>query len=80
MSRWRYGNQRWTVCVVHAALACSSNDTSRTCAMSSSGTLALWASKASKRFGSRYVSGRYRDWLKFKNPEAPGVKREADED
>ena len=33
----------------------------------------------SKRLGSRYVSGRYRDWLKFKNPEAPGVKREADE-
>ena len=25
----------------------------------------------SKRLGSRYVSGRTRDWLKFKNPEAP---------
>ena len=26
----------------------------------------------SKRLGSRYVSGRSRDWLKLKNPEAPG--------
>jgi bifunctional non-homologous end joining protein LigD len=34
----------------------------------------------SKRLGSRYLSGRTRDWLKFKNPEAPAVKREAEED
>ena len=34
----------------------------------------------SKRLGSLYVSGRSRDWLKFKNPEAPAVKREAEED
>jgi bifunctional non-homologous end joining protein LigD len=34
----------------------------------------------SKRLGSRYVSGRTRDWLKFKNPNAPAVKREAEED
>jgi hypothetical protein len=34
----------------------------------------------SKRLGSRYVSGRSPDWLKFKNPEAPAVKREAEED
>jgi bifunctional non-homologous end joining protein LigD len=33
----------------------------------------------SKRLGSRYVSGRSRDWLKFKNPNAPAVKREAEE-
>jgi hypothetical protein len=33
----------------------------------------------SKRLGSRYRSGRSKDWLKFKNPEAPAVKREADE-
>ena len=26
----------------------------------------------SKRLGSRYRSGRSKDWLKFKNPEAPG--------
>src|SRR5262245_54720147 len=31
----------------------------------------------SKRLGSRYVSGRTRDWLKMKNPAAPAVKREA---
>jgi ATP-dependent DNA ligase len=29
----------------------------------------------SKRLGSRYRSGRSPDWLKFKNPEAPAVKR-----
>ena len=34
----------------------------------------------SKRLGSRYRSGRPPDWLKFKNPEAPAVKREAEED
>jgi len=33
-----------------------------------------------KRVGSCYVSGRSRDWLKFKNPAAPNVKREAEED
>ena len=33
-----------------------------------------------KRLGSRYRSGRSPDWLKFKNPEAPAVKREAEED
>jgi bifunctional non-homologous end joining protein LigD len=34
----------------------------------------------SKRLGSRYRSGRSPDWLKFKNPDAPAVKREADEE
>jgi bifunctional non-homologous end joining protein LigD len=34
----------------------------------------------SKRLGSRYHSGRTKDWLKFKNPEAPAMKREAEED
>ena len=34
----------------------------------------------SKRLGSRYRSGRTRDWLKFKNPDAPAEKREAEED
>ena len=34
----------------------------------------------SKRLGSRYRSGRSKDWLKFKNPDAPAVKREAEED
>ena len=34
----------------------------------------------SKRFGSRYRSGRSPDWLKFKNPAAPAVKREAEEE
>jgi hypothetical protein len=34
----------------------------------------------SKRLGSRYTSGRTRDWIKMKNPAAPAVKREAEED
>ena len=34
----------------------------------------------SNRLGSRYRSGRTPDRLKFKNPEAPAVKREAEED
>jgi bifunctional non-homologous end joining protein LigD len=34
----------------------------------------------SKRPGSPYFSGRSRDWLKFKNPNAPAVKREFEED
>ena len=34
----------------------------------------------SKHLGSRYRSGRSPDWPKFKNPEAPAVKREAEED
>ena len=34
----------------------------------------------SKRLGSRYVSGRSRDWLKAKNPNSPAVTRETEED
>jgi bifunctional non-homologous end joining protein LigD len=34
----------------------------------------------SKRRGSPYRSGKSKDWLKFKNPAAPAVKREAEED
>jgi ATP-dependent DNA ligase len=34
----------------------------------------------SKRLGSTYRSGRVRDWIKVKNPAAPAVKREAEED
>jgi bifunctional non-homologous end joining protein LigD len=34
----------------------------------------------SKRKDSPYRSGRSPDWLKFKNPDAPAVKREAEAD
>jgi len=34
----------------------------------------------SKRLGSRYRSGRSNDWLKMKDPNAPAVRREAEED
>jgi bifunctional non-homologous end joining protein LigD len=33
-----------------------------------------------KRLCSRYRSGRTPDWLKFKNPDAPAVRRETEED
>ena len=34
----------------------------------------------SKRRGSPYRSGRSRDWIKLKNPDAPAVQREAEEE
>jgi ATP-dependent DNA ligase len=34
----------------------------------------------SKRKNSRYRSGRSRDWVKMKNPKAPAVMRELEED
>jgi ATP-dependent DNA ligase len=34
----------------------------------------------SKRLGSIYRSGRSKDWLKFKYPNAPAVKRESEEE
>ena len=34
----------------------------------------------SKRRDSRYVSGRSPHWIKSKNPNAPAVKREAEEE
>jgi ATP-dependent DNA ligase len=34
----------------------------------------------SKRLGSHYRSGRSPHWLKIKNPKAPAVTREAEED
>jgi bifunctional non-homologous end joining protein LigD len=34
----------------------------------------------SKRRDSPYSSGRCRDWIKSKNPDAPAVRREAEED
>jgi bifunctional non-homologous end joining protein LigD len=34
----------------------------------------------SKRLGSPYRSGRTDHWLEIKNPAAPAVKREAEED
>jgi ATP-dependent DNA ligase len=45
-----------------------------------SATPARWPVEGivSKRLGSRYRSGRSPDWLKFKNPEAPAVRREAE--
>jgi ATP-dependent DNA ligase len=38
------------------------------------------SSIASKRLGSLYRSGRSKHWLKVKNPKAPAVRREAEEE
>jgi ATP-dependent DNA ligase len=34
----------------------------------------------SKRLGSTYRSGRSKQWVKVKNPAAPAVRREAEEE
>jgi ATP-dependent DNA ligase len=34
----------------------------------------------SKRRGSRYIAGRTDHWVKVKNPVAPAVRREREED
>ena len=44
-----------------------------------SSTPARWGWRGLSR-SARYRSGRSPDWLKFKNPAAPAVKREAEED
>jgi hypothetical protein len=36
--------------------------------------------KVFARLSSNYRSGNCKDWLKFKNPDAPALKREAEED
>jgi bifunctional non-homologous end joining protein LigD len=60
----------------------STNISSMRTAKWCSGTLARWGCEGivSKRLGSRYRSGRSPDWLKFKNPDAPAVKRKAEEE
>jgi hypothetical protein len=40
----------------------------------------VWLYAFSRIKSSRYRSGRSRDWVKAKNPAAPAVKREAEED
>jgi hypothetical protein len=40
----------------------------------------LFGSKNDRLLGSAYRSGRSRHWIKSKNPTAPAVKREAEED
>jgi len=50
-------------------------------ATSRSSMPASWGLRVvSKRLGSRYVSGRTRDWLKFKNRRRRRSRREAEED
>ena len=50
-------------------------------ARSSTSTPAGSAAKVvSKRLGSPYRSGRVDHWLKIKNPAAPAVQRETEED
>src|SRR5262249_16929317 len=80
--RWRCARPRFEVCWPKLALACASTSTwkgdgptvfAHACKMGLEGIV-------SKRLGSRYPPGRSTDWLKFKKPAAPAVKREAEED
>jgi ATP-dependent DNA ligase len=57
----------------HLAYDCGVTVFQHACALGCEGIV-------SKRLGSRYRSGRSPDWLKFKNPAAPAVGREAEED
>jgi ATP-dependent DNA ligase len=63
-------------------VSASVNTLSLTTRKCSSSTLASSAARAivSKRLGSHYVFGRFREWIKTKNPNAPAVRREAEED
>jgi hypothetical protein len=45
-----------------------------------SGSSLLKLARTTSQLGSPYVSGRSRHWVKSKNPAAPSVKREAEED
>jgi ATP-dependent DNA ligase len=80
--RSRFARRRWPACCAAARSASASTSTSSTPATWCSSTPALWAARASSRSGwARVMSrGDSRDWLKFKNPNAPAVKREAEEE
>jgi hypothetical protein len=45
-----------------------------------SGSALLKLARTTSQLGSPYVSGRSRQWVKSKNPAAPAVKREEEED
>ena len=75
--------RHWPACLRARRRACASTSTSTsTTGRSSSSTPASWGSRASCRSGrSRpYRSRCSPDWIKSKNPTAPAVKREAEED
>jgi bifunctional non-homologous end joining protein LigD len=77
--RWR----RWPVSCARAGQVCASTNTWSTQRVPScSSAPARWGWKGSSRSGWDRVTdlGVQPDWLKFKNPEAPAVKREAEED
>ena len=81
-SRWRRARRRSRACCAGASSGLRLNEHlahdgesvfRHACKMGLEGIV-------SKRLGSRYRSGRSKDWLKFKNPDAPAVKREAEEE
>jgi hypothetical protein len=67
-------NRNGLGCNINLPSLSASEPTPHALAMLSSSTPARWA------LGSIYRSGRCKDWLKFKNPDAPAVRREAEED
>ena len=72
--------RRWRACGAPAGRGCGSSSTSITAVTYRHACKLGCEGIVSKRLGSPYVSGRTRHWLKFKNPAAPAVQREAEED
>jgi bifunctional non-homologous end joining protein LigD len=81
-SHSRHARQRLPACFADVCRGCASTSTCRIQATSCSGTPAKMGLEGivSKRLGSPYRSGRSKDWLKMKSPDAPAVRREAEED
>jgi len=81
-SRSRNGRRRWQSCCVGRSTGIAFNEHysgdgaiiyKHACALGCEGIV-------SKRLGSTYRPGRAVCWLKVKNPAAPAVTREAEED
>jgi hypothetical protein len=66
-ARWASGLRHTTGGLFHSCLMASER----------SGGVLVWVDQ---RKDSPYRSGRSPDWLKMKNPDAPAVTREAEED
>jgi hypothetical protein len=82
-SRSRRARRHWPACYAAAtrgAIERTSRTRRRRGRLSPCLRARLRGHRVSKRLGSIYRSGRSKDWLKFKNPSAPAVKRQAEED
>jgi len=74
--------RRWRACCAPAGRGCGSSSTSITAVTSSTAAPASSAARGSCRsvWARRTLAAARGHWLKFKNPAAPAVQREAEED